>query len=230
VLALALVACRSDAEVAATMEAALVSANDAVAVSLVSAEPRSWAFVPPSDQLRHGTACGCPCRVRYGEPPAYLLSLDYHAEGCIPDSGLLAVGVSGAAVVEVAGDAVDVTLDGAFLTEAPLAGRLTGGADHAEGALSVGDRAFRLDVDVILDEEIAIDGVVRIGGEAVVLRGLRIARPDLAGDCPAPSAGTAEIGDVFIDFGDPGNGEVTARFRKRESTSTAFCAFGSALL
>lgn len=239
----ALVACRSNEEIAAELEAGFAAAEDALAASLVATEVRHHAHLPPSETTtRHATSCGCPCRTRSGGAPE-AVTLDYHPEGCVPASGLVVGGIFGLLVLTVDGDAVDAPFDTGGIGGAPargtLVGRVTGGPTDAvvesRGDLSVGDRALRLDVVAGWDgDAAALDGTVEVDGVEVVLQGIALGPEGLADECPTPDAGTATVRpadgrEVVVDFGVPGGGRATATVGRSTSAPTDPCDFTSRL-
>lgn len=232
---LSLVACVGPEEAAASMEDALATANDALAVSLVATEIRSQVDAPPST-TRHATTCGCPCRTRTGDGDPYVLTLDYHPEGCLPTSGLVAGGLSGTIVLEVDGDAVVANLTGGGVGGAPLSGTLRGdvaGRIASSGAVGIGDRSFDLAIGATWDgATYGVAGDVEVDGTPVGLAKVVVSAAGLADVCPTPDRGTATVrGDheVEIAWGAPEPGLATATLGGRESAPTDPCDFASRL-
>jgi hypothetical protein len=235
-----LVACLSAEEVASTLEDAVATANDALAVALIATELRSQAREPASPELRHATTCGCPCRVIVGEGDVFLMELDYHPEGCLPSSGLVAGGVSGAILLEVDHEVVRATLDGGGVGGAPLSGVLRGavardpgGPVDSVGALTLGERAFAVDLSARWDgARFLVSGDVDVDGVPVSFDGLAVGPEGLADRCPTPDRGVAVVDAgrrVEITYGAPGPGSLLAAFGPHTSTPTDPCRFASRL-
>ncbi len=229
----------SDAEVAAAMELALRDAHVAIAGALVADEALVHAHETPDTQLRHGTdECGCPCTERTGSPPStFVLTLDYHEEACVPESGLLPSPLSGRAVLTGSGTAVDATLDAMVLGyEHALAGRIEGDvapatlALDAAGTLSLGERALALDLSATHDAAgVTFDGEVEADGALVRLGAVALA-PDAFAACPTPTAGTLVVTregeeEVTVDLAAP----MSVTRDGRISESVRWCAYGGGL-
>ena len=234
----ALSGCLSDEALVAELEDALRTTNDALAAGVVATEIRVHARETPDVEARHVTACGCPCRTRTGAPPAFVLSLDYHPEGCLPVSGLLGTGMSGVLVLEVEGEDVRATLDGGALATRPLSGVLKGPVDDrtitSRGTYTVDGKAFDLDLDATFDADgLSLDGEVAVDGVPVDLAGVFVPTLGLGARCPTPSEGLATIGEgppIPLDFAEPGDGTVTLTRRSRASAPTDLCQLRSDLL
>ncbi len=232
-----LAGCLSDAEVAAAMEGGIATANDALAVALIATELRSQAHEPPSPTTtpqRHATTCGCPCRTRVGDGDVFVLSLDYHPEGCLPTSGLVGGGLSGIVLLEVDGDAVRANLGGGGVGGAALSGTLRGPVAGervvSRGAIAIGDRSFALDLTTRWDgARVLADGAVTVDGAEVWLDGVLLDPAGLADECPTPERGAARVdAGPAVDLAWEG-GSVTAAVRGRSSEATDPCRYASSL-
>lgn len=235
-----LVACESEQVVVAEMERGLRATNDAIQASLVTAELFGQVLAPPDTTLRHATNCGCPCSEKAGNLP-FVLTLDYAPEGCLPDSGLLPVVVSGHAVLDWDGASAGVTFDLLTVSGLPISGapEVEVGASGAEttlratGPLTVGGTQVELDQELVIDADgLSIDGTAVVDGqEPLALEGVRIPWEGLAPPCPAPTDGTATLRadpEVLIRLGRPGDGVVTVERRSRVSEQTDLCTYRAA--
>lgn len=233
----------ADDEVAAAMEAGLRTGHVALAAALVADEVLTHAYETPDLELRHGPVACCPCKTRQGDPAGdFTVRLDYHAQGCTPDSGLLPTTLSGYAVSFCDPERVTTRLDGAGLgaRAEPLSGSLRGSVDTAAatveggGSFDIGERHFRVDLAIANRDEIGVDGRVVVDGVEVSLDGLHVPWDRIAAPCPTPVAGTITVADadedVVIDLADPGLGLVTVARGRRISEDVSWCAFRSDLL
>ena len=73
--ALATGACTPYPDVAEEMQRAIRGTEQALDATLLATELFWWAEAPPTVTLRHGEACGCPCRERIGGDDVLLLDL-----------------------------------------------------------------------------------------------------------------------------------------------------------
>ncbi len=234
----------SEEEVAAAMTSALETAHLAVTGILVVDELLTHVHETPDLQLRHGAACGCPCTDRAGTPPdTFVMTLEYGASGCYPDSGLLPSILSDLLLIDVDGETVDATLDGVLLNyEHPLSGRLQGTVDPstlavaAEGAMSLGPERLELDVTVDNAEAVTLSGTVGTPSGAVTrFERVTLPRDRIGPPCPTPTVGRVVVGrpdepDVVIDLAQPGDGSVTTTRDNRVSEAVPWCSFDTELL
>ncbi|MCB9687308.1 MAG: hypothetical protein H6738_14105 [Alphaproteobacteria bacterium] len=232
----------TDDDVAAAMESGLRTGHLALVAALVADESLIHAHETPDLELRHGPVACCPCKTRQGDPAGeFTLRLDYHDQGCTPDSGLLPTTLAGFAVTFCDPERVVTRLDGGELgaRAEPMAGSLRGSVDNAAtvdvgGTFDIGERRFRVDLALQNQGEIGIDGVVTVDGVRVALDGLTLPWDRIAAPCPTPVAGTITVADpeddVVIDLADPGLGLVTVARGRRLSEDVSWCAFRSDLL
>jgi hypothetical protein len=227
--------CLSDAVVAASMEEALAASNDAVAAALVATELRIHAHEAPDVQLRHATSCGCPCRTKTGEGDFFVMDLDYHAEGCLPVSGLVAGGISGVIVLEVDGPSVRASTAAGGLGGRPmggvLEGRVAGSEVESLGSLEAGDHTLGLDVRASWEGgRFAVTGDVEVDGLLVSLDGVELGWTGLASACPTPEGGVATVAgdhEVTVTFGE--DGLALAALGRHTSEPTDPCGYASDL-
>lgn len=175
--------------VADEMEAALEDINDAIAISLLVAEPNAWADVNPETTatvtttggtggtgltgsspsgLRHGAAGDCPELTRTDiDATRYAVEADY-GNGCVSGSGLTPTVLSGVVDIEVEAEQVGLN----FTSWKADLSRRVGGTVSGElgtepdtvavsGTVHVDDgEGFRYEATLSLDLDLAGDEVV----------------------------------------------------------------------
>ena len=261
------------AKVADEMELALMIANDAVAIALLSAEPAAWydatdsgpsggsggsggtggsggsGATPTPAGARHGAAGDCPRLDRTpDEGSPWTVEADYKT-GCVSGSGLIPTILSGPLMLAAADDLVQADFDTLTVSLARVAtGSWAGmptGDDRFDftGTLSLPEaerhRAIAAEVQLVVafDEEAertTIDGAMSLdrhdGPVEVRFDGVRLRSSDIPGECPNPNKGVLTVlgsPDRTVDFGEPGNGQVTVMRKQRTSQPARLCSFAA---
>ncbi len=243
-------------DVAAEMEASLLSTNHAIGISLIVADVASYHLETPSEiptttgttdtggtSRRHGELRSCPELFALSDS---LIEVDY-GTGCLPRSGLVPVVVAGAVIVERSGDSFVGDFDTyAINLSHPITGSIAATITGADGDLGI-DVDFDLKVrdggDKLnasgsvsaksSDLGITVEGKVKIDEKQLVrhtLRDVKVRLEDIPGECPEPKSGTGiahRDSDAIVDYAQPGGGHVTVNYGKRTSDDVRLCAFDS---
>ena len=225
-------ACTTEADIAAEMERSLLAANEALVASTAAAEWFRWTDAPPTTTARHATDCGCPCRTRVDHDAGFDLLLDYVDAGCIPDSGLVALPVSGHAqlAVDAAGQAALTTEALAIagdLVDTDLTGSASDAARDVYGQLGLGGHGATLDVRVAFtDDALVFEGWATAESGEVELDAVRVRLADIGSLCPRPSGGTIRVAaddePVEIVLSED---QAVATWRDRTSSPARFCDY-----
>lgn len=211
----------------------MTGADEAVIAATMAAELLWWTDAPPTTTLRHGEACGCPCRSRIdGDGSAFLLQLDYVPTGCTPDSGLLDSQLAGHVSVRHDGRSALVDTDplsaGTLDVRTQLEGWLDASGIHMDGAVRVGPQVAQLDLQVSeTTDGIRMDGVVISPSAHTTLEGVLVRRIDVIGPCPRPSDGTFRIAAARepVRVEPAPDGTAIAYWHDRASEPTDMCAY-----
>ena len=236
VAALAPCACTPQSEVAEEMQRAIRGTEQALDATLLATELFWWAEAPPTVTLRHGEACGCPCRERIGGDD--LLLLDYALDGCRPDSTLIPDELLGHVTLRDRGSYYEALPDN--LEREPATTARGGGRSDVRTDL-IGEWTTSLqlqgtiqwdvqwaDIDLTVrpfPAGITVTGAVRGPTAWVDFYDFRLAFADVQGRCPRGSDGTAHVWarDAPIQLDADDDGTLTATWKDASSLPTDPC-------
>lgn len=241
--------CVEEERIAEEMRNALVSANEAVAVSIVAVEPGAYVVDPLAqleDGYRHPSSI-CPSNEHdTSDPVTFQAELDYGLVGCVPRSGLVPTSVAGVGAIAVSGSEWDAAYAGLSLASAnPVVGvsagtvQIVGDEERLDfaGELRIDHEDGRqLPATYEIFAQLGLDGVslgghLLVSGIPVTLSELVLPFRGIRGDCPTPVSGLATVTgpstELVVDFSDPGDGRVVVTRGVRTSDPTGWCNFES---